>query len=67
MARLKEASADTNKTYQNMSTLASVPQCVVDSLVLLCLLSVPVKWTAPEAMVKRQYSRASDVFSYGVV
>jgi len=46
MARMKEASIDSNKTYQDM---------------------MPVKWMAPEAVSKRQYSKASDVFSYGVL
>ncbi|KAL6072594.1 mitogen-activated protein kinase kinase kinase 9, variant 2 [Balamuthia mandrillaris] len=27
----------------------------------------PVKWMAPEAMLKRQYSEASDAFSFGVL
>ena len=26
---------------------------------------VPVKWTAPEAIIHRKYSTASDVWSYG--
>ena len=26
---------------------------------------IPVKWTAPEALVFRKYSSASDVWSYG--
>jgi len=28
---------------------------------------VPVKWTAPEALLYRKYSTASDVWSYGMV
>ena len=28
---------------------------------------IPVRWTAPEALKKRKYSTASDVWSYGVV
>ncbi len=27
----------------------------------------PVKWEAPEAFLKHEYSRKSDVFSFGVV
>ena len=26
---------------------------------------IPVKWTAPEALHKRKYSTASDIWSYG--
>ena len=28
---------------------------------------IPVKWTAPEAILYRRYSTASDVWSYGVL
>ena len=28
---------------------------------------VPIKWTAPEAIINRKYSSASDVWSYGCV
>ena len=28
---------------------------------------IPVKWTAPEALLYRKYSPASDVWSYGCV
>ena len=28
---------------------------------------IPVKWTAPEAILYRRYSSASDVWSYGVL
>ncbi|XP_019855449.1 PREDICTED: ephrin type-A receptor 4-like isoform X3 [Amphimedon queenslandica] len=28
---------------------------------------IPIKWTAPEAVIKRKYSSASDVWSYGCV
>ena len=28
---------------------------------------IPLKWTAPEALVYRKYSTASDVWSYGCV
>ena len=28
---------------------------------------IPVRWTAPEALTHKQYSTASDVWSYGCV
>ena len=28
---------------------------------------IPVKWTAPEALLYRKYSPASDVWSYGML
>ena len=28
---------------------------------------IPVKWTAPEALLYKKYSSASDVWSYGIV
>ena len=28
---------------------------------------IPVKWTAPEAILYRKYSTASDVWSYGML
>ena len=28
---------------------------------------IPVRWTAPEALLYRKYSTASDVWSYGMV
>jgi ephrin-B len=29
--------------------------------------NIPIKWTAPEAILERKYSTSSDVWSYGMV
>ena len=61
MARIKQNDVDTTN-----ANVGNVNVCHFPLLFIFCLL-IGYQWMAPECLTHKQYSEASDAFSYGML
>ncbi len=64
LARVKSAEQSSGVTMQNFGPIGV--SIHIFTLVVVGLLMLLLKWMAPEALTKREYSEATDAFSFGV-